>query len=240
MFADSLCDPRWESHSHRGWITLASFVAQTLGLATLLALPLLHTEGLPRMHSMVEPILPPPRAAASSAIRRISNHTNYTAVAALVVMKPNSHQTKLMTAQNLEPRIDVSYLGVPDGTGDRWSENPILKSIANSVSNFALPLTTTRQAPRVSRMMEGDLLQRVQPVYPSLAKQAHIQGQVILRAVINRDGMIQNVEALSGHPMLVQAAIDAVKQWRYRPYCLNGETVEVETQITVNFALSGG
>jgi protein TonB len=89
-------------------------------------------------------------------------------------------------------------------------------------------------------MMEGDLLQRVQPVYPSLAKQAHIQGQVILRAVINRDGMIQNVEALSGHPMLVQAAIDAVKQWRYRPYCLNGETVEVETQITVNFALSGG
>ena len=89
-------------------------------------------------------------------------------------------------------------------------------------------------------MMEGNLIERVQPLYPPLAKQAHIQGRVILRAVISRNGMIENLQVLSGHPMLVQAAIDAVKQWRYRPYFLNGEPVEVETQVTVNFVLSGG
>ena len=81
---------------------------------------------------------------------------------------------------------------------------------------------------------------RVQPLYPPLARQARIQGQVVIRAVISRNGMIENLQVLSGHPMLVQAAIDAVKQWRYRPYFLNGEPVEVETQVTVNFLLSGG
>jgi periplasmic protein TonB len=63
---------------------------------------------------------------------------------------------------------------------------------------------------------------------------------VVLKAVISRDGTIENLQVLSGHPMLVRAAVDAVRQWRYRPYLLNGEAVEVETQITVNFVLSGG
>ena len=89
-------------------------------------------------------------------------------------------------------------------------------------------------------MMEGNLILRVQPLYPPLARQARIQGQVVLRAVISRSGAIENLQVLSGHPMLVQSAIDAVKQWHYRPYSLNGEAVEVETQVTVNFVLSGG
>ena len=240
MFADSLSESRWGDHSQRGWITLASFTAQTLAAATLLVLPLLYTEALPRMHSVVEPILSPPRAAASSGIRRPTNQPNHPAITALIVIKPTSRQIKLSTAQNPEPPVDINRLGVPGGTSNRWSENPVINSIANSASNFALPPTPTRQAPRVSRMMEGNLIQRVQPLYPPLAKQAHIQGQVVLRAVISRNGMIENLQVLSGHPMLVQGAIDAVKQWRYRPYFLNGEPVEVETQVTVNFVLSGG
>ena len=88
--------------------------------------------------------------------------------------------------------------------------------------------------------MEGNLILRVQPLYPPLARQARVQGQVVLHAVISRSGAIENLQVLTGHPMLVQSAIDAVKQWRYRPYSLNGEAVEVETQVTVNFVLSGG
>jgi protein TonB len=89
-------------------------------------------------------------------------------------------------------------------------------------------------------MMEGNLLHRVQPDYPTLARQVRVQGQVVLRAIISREGTIENLQVLSGHPMLVQAAVNAVRQWRYRPYVLNGEPVEVETQVTVNFVLSGG
>jgi protein TonB len=89
-------------------------------------------------------------------------------------------------------------------------------------------------------MMEGNLIRRVQPEYPALAKQAHIQGTVVLRAVIDREGIIQDLQVISGHPLLVPAAINAVRQWRYHPFYLNDQPVEVETRVTVNFSLSGG
>ena len=89
-------------------------------------------------------------------------------------------------------------------------------------------------------MMEGNLILRVQPDYPTIARQARVQGQVVLRAMISREGTIENLQVLSGHPMLVRAAVNAVQQWRYRPYVLNGEPIEVETEVKVNFVLSGG
>jgi len=76
-------------------------------------------------------------------------------------------------------------------------------------------------------------------MYPPLARQARIQGPVQLRAVISKAGVIERLTVESGHPMLSGAAIDAVRQWRYRPYLLNDEPVEIETEITVNFVLSG-
>ena len=88
-------------------------------------------------------------------------------------------------------------------------------------------------------MLEGNLIRRVEPTYPPLARSARIQGSVVLVAVINKAGTIDNLHAVSGHPMLVPAAVDAVSQWRYRPYILNSEPIEVETQITVNFYLAG-
>jgi protein TonB len=89
-------------------------------------------------------------------------------------------------------------------------------------------------------MMEGNLIYRPQPAYPSMARAARVQGAVVLRAIISKSGAIENLQVLSGHPLLLKAAIDAVSQWRYRPYILNGDPVEVETQVTVNFTLSGG
>ena len=93
---------------------------------------------------------------------------------------------------------------------------------------------------RIPGRHPGLLIREIQPDYPPLARQARIQGSVLLQAKISKDGSIQNLRLISGHPMLAPAAIEAVKQWRYKPYILNGEPVEVETQITVNFTLSGG
>jgi protein TonB len=84
------------------------------------------------------------------------------------------------------------------------------------------------------------LIRQVKPTYPALARSARIQGVVVLQAVISKDGSIENLHLVSGHPMLAPAAIDAVKQWKYKPYFLNGEPVEVETTINVNFTLAGG
>ena len=109
-----------------------------------------------------------------------------------------------------------------------------------SSTPVAVPKVAAPQRVRVSAgVQEGMLVHKVQPVYPPLARQARIYGQVVLQAVISKAGTIENLHLVSGHPMLTQAAMDAVKQWRYRPYILNGEPVEVETQVTVNFTLTG-
>ncbi len=86
-------------------------------------------------------------------------------------------------------------------------------------------------------IMQGLTITKVAPVYPPLARQAEIQGSVILKVQISKSGDVVNIQLVSGHPLLAPAAIDAVKQWKYKPYLLNGNLVEVETQVTVNFTL---
>jgi len=94
---------------------------------------------------------------------------------------------------------------------------------------------------RVSQgVTSGLLIKKVNPVYPKKARKKHIQGVVTLRAKISKEGDIVDLSVVSGEPMLAKAAVEAVKQWKYKPYFLKGEPVEVETQIMVNFRLEGG
>jgi protein TonB len=125
--------------------------------------------------------------------------------------------------------------GVPGG-----SMGGVIGSVLSSTP-VAVPKIATPTRVRVSSgVSSGLLIRKVSPNYPPLARQARIQGTVILQAQISKDGSIQNLQLISGHPMLAPAAIEAVKQWKYKPYLLNGEPVEVETQVQVNFTLAGG
>ena len=125
--------------------------------------------------------------------------------------------------------------GVPGG-----SMGGVLGSIASAGAVVAMPKIATPQRVRVSSgVQSGLLIRKVQPTYPPLARQARIQGQVVLQAQISKTGDIENLQLVSGHPMLAPAAIEAVKQWKYKPYLLNGEPVEVETTVQVNFSLAG-
>ena len=115
MFTDSV----WQSQgsdSHRGWITLASFTVQTLAVATLLVLPLLHTEGLPPMHSVVEPVFSPPLAGGTSEIRPPRSQLGNLANATLVVPRPTSHEIHVIPTESSRPQLDVIPFGVPGGT----------------------------------------------------------------------------------------------------------------------------
>lgn len=89
-------------------------------------------------------------------------------------------------------------------------------------------------------VVSGFLVSQVNPTYPELAIRTRTQGAVVLQAIISKEGRIEDLRVVSGHPLLIKAARDAVQLWRYRPYYLNGQPVEVETQIVVNFTLSGG
>jgi TonB family protein len=113
---------------------------------------------------------------------------------------------------------------------------------ASGIAVSAPPAADSQPKPqrvRVSQsVMQGMVVSKVPPSYPPDARAARIQGSVVIHAVIDKSGNIGNLTVISGHPLLAQAALDAVKQWKYRPYLLNGNPVEVDTQITVNFSLS--
>jgi len=128
--------------------------------------------------------------------------------------------------------------GVPGG-----SMGGVLGGIVGAVPTAAPP-PPPKAAPKPSRIRVGgnvqaaNLIRKVVPVYPPLAKQARIQGTVRFQAIIGKDGTIQNLQLVSGHPLLVANAQQAVSQWVYRPTLLNGDPVEVVTTIDVNFTLS--
>jgi bla regulator protein blaR1 len=86
-----------------------------------------------------------------------------------------------------------------------------------------------------SGVMDGLLIHRVEPVYPAEAQKNQISGNVVLWAIVGKDGDVINLKTISGHPLLAEAATEAVKQWKYRPYTINGEPIEVETQVLVKF-----
>ena len=136
------------------------------------------------------------------------------------------------------PAPSIGEIGIPGGTGLPGRGVP--GSIGNPTAVAPPPPPGPARPLRVSQWAEGNLIYRVQPTYPPLARQARIQGSVQMRAIISKTGTIENLTVLSGHAMLVTAAVEAVRQWRYRPYMLNGEPIEVETEITVNFLLGGG
>jgi periplasmic protein TonB len=243
MFAYFSPDSEWSNHSHRGWTTLISFALQALAVGCLLLLPLFYTEGLPRL-AMLAPLLapaPPPTAPLVPPRPNLPSDAQSNLMRDRLMSPPQIPPTVAMLAETTPPppMIDPSAAGVRHGIGDPNGRGTAVDSVPGSDLVLPPPPPAVHHPP-VSHMMEGNLVYRVQPDYPALARQVRIQGQVVLRAMISREGAIENLQVLSGHPMLVQAAVDAVRQWRYRPYVLNGEAVEVETQVTVNFVLSGG
>jgi protein TonB len=230
----------WDERSRRALTALTSFGLQALAVGVLLVLPLLRPQGLPSFHQLTTPIslgqpvgdLAPVRARTGASAAEPSHPTQ------IIFRGPSQMPHEPVVGDEGPPGLAVGpSIGGP-GSGDQ-------SGIANALGIgprpiMPVPAPAAVVAPlRVSHMNEGNLIRKVQPVYPPLARSARIQGVVELQAVISKAGSIENLRVLTGHPMLVSAAVEAVRQWRYRPYILNNEPVEVETQITVNFSLSG-
>ena len=111
------------------------------------------------------------------------------------------------------------------------------RSIKTLLPVLLLTILAAGQVRVSSGVSSSNLLEKVEPVYPEIAKAARIQGSVVLAVDIDAKGSVTDVHVISGHPMLLTAATDAVKQWTYRPFKLNGEPVSVKTEVTVNFSL---
>jgi protein TonB len=231
-------ESNWDHSARRGWTTLASFTMQALALSLLLLIPLLVIQGPPKLHWFDEsPILIPPSAPAPPTGQRLIHSSNISNGQLLQPpMIPNTIAN--LSEQPVATSPDFSNLGVDGGTGA--ARRGVIDSIGNSVDVAPPPpLPASAHPLKVSHWAEGNIIYRVQPSYPPIARLARVQGTVELRAIISKAGTIENLVVVRGHPMLVKSAIEAVRQWRYRPYLLNNEPIEVETEITVNFVLSG-
>ncbi len=232
----------WDERSRRGLTTLSSFGVQALVVGVLLVLPLLRPTGLPSLRRLPTPVsLGQPLAEAPAVRTHASGNAAANNPAVITLTMPTRIPSRIADASDDGP---TQGTGLGSSTpGDTVGGDP--RGMPNLFGNGARPVLVVAAPPpavapvRISHMSEGDLIRKILPVYPPLARSARIQGQVVLQAVISKQGVIENVKLLSGHPMLVPAAIEAVRQWRYRPYVLNNEPVEVETQITVNFSLGG-
>jgi protein TonB len=135
----------------------------------------------------------------------------------------------VISAAGTGPGAGVPF-GFPDGVLGSTGTRP--------VSLLPAPAVTPPLRVSQSVLDRGHLVRKVMPQYPEIARRTRVEGQVVVQAVIGRDGSMQSVRVLRGHAVLASAAEEAVRQWRYRPYVLNGEPTEVETQITVNFVLN--
>jgi len=234
----STLESAWDHSARRGWTTLASFTMQALGLSLLLLVPLLVIQGPPRLQWIDGPILtpPPPPAPPIPAPRPIDSSN----IREGRIQQPSRIPPTIanLHEQPVASLLDVSNLGVDGGTGT--AIRGVFDSIGTSVDVAPPPPPPAPAHPlKVSHWAEGNIIYRVQPSYPPIARLARVQGTVELRAIISKAGTIENLIVISGPPMLSRSAIEAVRQWRYRPYLLNNEPIEVETEITVNFVLSG-
>jgi len=247
MFEDSLLESGGRLKTKRGATTMVSFIIEVVIIGILILIPLIYTEALPKQQLMTflvappPPPPPPPPPAAAPPVRVIKKIE--TELDNGQLRQPTKIPQKIQMIKEDEPPPSTAGTvvgGVPGGIPG-GSAGGVLGSIIGAATPTAVPKVATPQRVRVSHgVSEGLLVHQVRPVYPPLARSARIQGSVVLQAVIGKDGAIQNLRLVSGHPMLAPAAIDAVKQWKYKPYFLNGEPVEVDTQITVNFTLAGG
>lgn len=227
----------------RNWTTLASFTLQAAGLALLVLAPIGYTQAVaPKFAEHLVTPLGTTNVDTEPAADNVS-HSNtapvpYHEATVIHIGAGQNFHTHTNAGPYTQP-FDANLPYVPGGSlGQRGSGFPNwLLDGARPVVNPAPPTTSHAKPYPISHLDQGMLIKQVQPVYPAIAKATRTQGKVLLVAVIDTQGRITQLRALSGHPLLIAAAIDAVQQWRYRPYILNGQPVEVETQITVNFTL---
>jgi periplasmic protein TonB len=251
LFADSLLETSGGQRRRRTWATFVSLVLQCVLVSVLVLVPLWFTDVLPSQQMVTflvapapPPPPPPPAARASATVKVVKVATD---IVNGQLRTPGRIPEKVQMIKEAEEPPPITTTGgvvggVPGGIPG-GQLGGVIGSIISESSRLAAVPKLSKPAPTVQRVRvsqgvtKGMVVYRIEPAYPPLAREARIQGVVVLTAIINKDGNIENLQLVSGHPMLAPAAIDAVKHWRYKPFLLNGQPVEVETTVTVNFRM---
>ena len=216
---------------------LVSMVFQVTFLSILLLIPLIYTEALPK--AMLATLLvapppppPPPPPAQVQVVRKTQVHL----MDAGKLMAPKAIPKNVtIIKEEADPDMSAGMGGVLGGVAG----GSMGGTIGGVIGGMPAPPKPVQSRIKVGgNVIAAKVINRTTPMYPPLARQTRISGTVRLHAIIAKDGTVQQLEVLSGHPLLVQSALDAVRQWRYQPTLLNGEPVEVDTTVDVIFSLN--
>jgi protein TonB len=234
-----------QARTRKPWTVGASLAIQILLVLTALLIPLMHIARLE----------PPPRDMPLFVmLKRVTELPPPAHAVSAPQPAPRVFRSPFMARTNVPPRINMSP-EAPEPPAILWAGNPTAFSGSGAVPGFPLgvistpppkpmmpkpdPPATPRGPMRVSSgVQQANLIYAPKPVYPQIAKSARVQGSIKLQAIIAVDGSIRNLQVISGPPLLVNAALDAVRRWQYKPTTLNGSPVEVITEIDVNFMLN--
>jgi periplasmic protein TonB len=234
MFEDALVESSGRIRTHCGSFSGVAAICNGAMVCVLMLWPLLHPASLPRQVLSLISAAPAPPAMPVPHIQPPAVAVRATTVAnpfAAPIRIPSDirkdHDATRAVGNDFVNPLAQQGAGLPGG-------------LADSIGNATMPQVHMASPKRLaisSGVMAGNKVSGVTPQYPAIARAARIEGTVVLGATISKNGTIENLHVISGSPMLTSAAEQAVRTWRYRPYLLNGEPVEVETTVNVNFHL---
>jgi protein TonB len=237
MFEDALMESGGRIRTRSGWFSGVAVICNGSIVCCLILLPLLHPASLPKQTLSMLLAAPAPPPEPVSAMTRVVSAATHAAALVNPFTPPRIVPTSVPPSDHEPPSVIGTGINpLARGSGS------FLNGLPDSIGTAAPPqvrVTPSTKPIISSGVMEGRKLSGADPRYPAIAIAAHIQGMVVLAATISKTGAIENLRLVSGAPMLAPAAEEAVRTWRYRPYLLNGEPVEVETTVRVIFNLGG-
>lgn len=235
MFEDSLVESTGRIRTRSRLFAVGSFALQAAVLAMLILVPILYPAALPKQALSTLLVAPPPPPASAPTRQERAAHAAPVQLTGLVA--PSTIPQRVMLGNSAPPTPPGMDLNLDShGSGQVQGALSLLGSMPPAAGVAARPKASA--AIRVSAgVAAGHILVPMRPAYPAIAKETHVQGTVSIEAVISKEGLVKQAHVISGPPLLVQAALDAVSRARYVPFKLNGEPVEVDTAINIVFTL---
>jgi protein TonB len=242
MFDEMVVSSPNPKKTNKPWTVILSMIFQVAFLAVLILIPLIYTEALPKTMMatllVAPPPPPPPPPPPMAQIVHVKPQVHLMDAGKLVTPKVIPKDIKIIK----EDAPDMSSMGMQGGVVGGVAGGQmggVIGGVIGGVGGAPPPPKPAQQRIRQGGQVQAaKLMNKVQPMYPPLARQTRISGTVRLHAIIAKNGTVEQLEVISGHPLLVQSALDAVRQWRYQATTLNGEPVEVDTTIDVIFSLN--
>jgi len=232
MFEDALLESARHSPGKQRTVSTAASVAlQAALLATFVLLPLLARQIVPNVITR-QPVWLPPIETPAPPIAESGTAT--TGPQVFIAARGLTQPSQIRRLDRSGSPKDIA----PVQIGTNGPNPASLPGILDKGAGPVLPENPATKHPPTSVLEQGVVISRVQPVYPHIAIVNRVQGSVHLNAIITPNGTLESLHVISGHPMLARAALEAVQQWRFRPYVLNGKPIEVQTEVTVNFSLN--